>query len=529
MRKSLLAVICISLWAPVLAAKDIFIAQNTSGSAAGSDCANALAWSAFGSASNWVPGNTLHICGTYNVPVNGTGITVLASGSSGNPITIFFEPGANITSPALAYGINGNAQNNIVINGGPLINGNLNGTIQNTANGYGLANHLSSPYCFFNAGSNVTVEYINCHNLYVTTTADSSGNDQGLGIAVGPNGVITHCSVDHVDLGVAAANASNVEISFNTVSFNNHSITVGTSSGTVSNIKIHDNDLAGGGSVYDGAPGAYHRDAVIVICEGNTNPCVTGLLVYNNYFHGVWSTQSTSGMTADTFLDDYSTNQIEAYVFNNVSAHSSGDTGTNNEFFAAGHAGFVYNNTVSPAASANGGACLGVFNSSAVQGTVTMNNICNSVSNAVSFPQVGSGGGTIDYNNYSGMKLLLASNGQDTTMAQFKADCLAEGGLGCDVHSILANPLLTSSYALNAGSPAIGVGKNLTNLCSTVTALCTGAPQTFGYNGNCGNGCISRPASGNWDLGAYPFGSPSATKPNVPSAPSSLLATVSAN
>jgi hypothetical protein len=523
MKKFLLAIIFMASWASLGAAKDIYIAQSATGSGSGSDCADALPWSAFSSSGNWVPGNTLHICGTYNIPVNGTGITAQGNGSSGNPITIFFEPGAMLTSAAMSMGININGHSFITVNGGPLISGALNGTIQNTANGYGLANHVSSPECVYNPGSNITVEYINCHNLYVTTPADSSGNDQGVGILVAANGIITHCSVDHVDLGVAAVNASNIEISYNSTSYNNHGITVGTSGGTVSNIKVHDNDVGGGGNIYDGAPGAYHRDALIVICEGSTNPCVTGLWIYSNYFHGVWSTESTSGMTADTFLDDYPSNEIEAFVFNNISAHDPPDTGTNNAYFEGGHAGFVYNNTVVATGSANGGACLGVFNSSSVQATVTENNVCSMVSYAVGFPKVGSGGGTLDYNDYFGARLWAASNGQDSTMPQMASDCAAEGGLGCDAHSSTANPNLNSDFTLPSTSPARGVGLNLTSLCSSVAPLCTGAPQTFGYNGACGTGCAARPPSGPWDLGAYPVSSSSVVRPNPPSA---LSATV---
>jgi hypothetical protein len=515
MKKLLFTIMCFALWVPIVSAKDIYIAQNAAGAASGADCADALAWSAFGSSSNWAPGNTLHICGTYNVPVNGVGITVLGDGSSGNPITIFFEPGAVITSPAMSQGININNHNFITVNGGPLVSGALNGTIQNTANGTGLAHQVSSPECVYNSGSNVTVEYINCHNLYVTLISDTSANDQALGIAVGNNGVITHCSFDHGDLALAGANASNVEISYNTISDTNHGITVGTSEGLVTNIKVHDNDIGGGGYVYDGAPGAYHRDALIVICEGNTNPCVTGLLIYNNYFHGVWSKESTSGMTADTFLDDYPTNAISAYVFNNISAHSAGDTGTNNAMFESGHgAGGAFNNTVSPASSANGGACIQIWNAPSVAG---QNNICNGVSFSVKFWKGATAGGTIDHNGYFGGNTWYTDDSLDTSLGQFRSDCAALGGLICDADSFTTNPALNSDLTLASNSPAVGVGANLTSLCATVPQMCIGAPKTFGYNGSCGTGCVARPATGKWDLGAYPTGTATANEPNPPS------------
>lgn len=524
MRKILFLIVCMSLWAATASANDIYIAQNATGSATGADCADALAWSAFGSSSNWVEGNTLHICGTYNVPVNGTGITALGNGSSGNPITIFFEPGANLTSPAMSIGINVNGKSFITIDGGPLNSGNLNGTIQNTANGYGLANQVGAPKCVADSGSNVTVQYINCHNLYVTQKADTSGKDQSLGISVGANGVITHCSFDHGDLGLAGANASNVEISYNTVAYANHGITVGTSQGLVSNIKIHDNDLAGGGYVYDGAPGAYHRDPIIIICE--TNPkiasCVTGLLIYNNYFHGVWSMElPQSGTTADTFLDDYPNSAISAYVFNNISAHDATDTGTNNAMFESGHGtGGAFNNTVSPASSANGGACMQIWNAPTVFG---QNAICNGVAYSLKFWKGATPGGMVDHNAYFGGNSWYTEDGIDNTLAKFRSDCASLSGVTCDAQSFTTNPGLNPDFTLPPGSPSIGAGANLSSLCSSIPQACIGAPQTFGYNGNCGKGCVARSSSGSWDLGAYPSGVASTNEPNPPSG---LVATV---
>jgi hypothetical protein len=74
-----------------------------------------------------------------------------------------------------------------------------------------------------------------------------------------------------------------------------------------------------------------------------------------------------------------------------------------------------------------------------------------------------------------------------------------------DPHSIVTNPNLNSDHTLLGSSPAIGAGKNLTSL--GIAALDVGAPQTFGTSYACGTGCIARPASGAWDMGAYPAGS----------------------
>lgn len=89
-----------------------------------------------------------------------------------------------------------------------------------------------------------------------------------------------------------------------------------------------------------------------------------------------------------------------------------------------------------------------------------------------------------------------------------------QGGL-FDVNGAYGDPSISSSTFLipNTSSNAYHIGSNLTSLCTgspaggftAFTALCQGAPQTFGQGGSCGSGCLSRPSSGNWDAGAYPF------------------------
>jgi len=48
---------------------------------------------------SWVAGNTLHICGTITGSGGATAITAAGNGSSGNPITIKFETGAQLDAP----------------------------------------------------------------------------------------------------------------------------------------------------------------------------------------------------------------------------------------------------------------------------------------------------------------------------------------------------------------------------------------------------------------------------------------------
>jgi hypothetical protein len=82
-------------------AANVYIAQGASGSANGSSCANAYAATFFNTSTNWGsaaseigPGTTVNLCGTITTELKAQG-----SGSSGSPITILFQPFAQISLP----------------------------------------------------------------------------------------------------------------------------------------------------------------------------------------------------------------------------------------------------------------------------------------------------------------------------------------------------------------------------------------------------------------------------------------------
>lgn len=80
---------------------------------------------------------------------------------------------------------------------------------------------------------------------------------------------------------------------------------------------------------------------------------------------------------------------------------------------------------------------------------------------------------------------------------------------GYDTHGANGNPMLNANYVPQSGSAAIGLGANLTSLCTgALTALCTDR------NGN------PRPTTGAWTVGPYLGGV------NLPAPPSSVTATV---
>src|SRR5581483_4522874 len=184
-------------------AADVYFAQAGRGLNNGASCANAFNIGRFNTNdSNWSAGNTLHLCGTFTaVSANTTMLTVQAGGTVNNPITVLFEPGAVLTSPAWstttgALFING--KSNVIIDGG------TNGLITATANGTGLANTIDSVgvTTVTNGATSPTVTHVKVKNLTITNLfvrtrhAESGGNPPGfnsvaINIISGGNNLIT--------------------------------------------------------------------------------------------------------------------------------------------------------------------------------------------------------------------------------------------------------------------------------------------------------------------------------------------------
>src|SRR5215831_18269782 len=114
---------------------NVYIGQSSAGSGDGSSCVNQKPITFFNTAANWGsgstqigPGTTVHVCGLINVAANTTALAFQGSGSSGNPVTLLFEPGAIVQAPyfpasvggvnACGGGVCGQGKSFIVIDGG---------------------------------------------------------------------------------------------------------------------------------------------------------------------------------------------------------------------------------------------------------------------------------------------------------------------------------------------------------------------------------------------------------------------------
>jgi hypothetical protein len=537
MRKLLLAIACMSLWGSVASAQNIYIAQNTAGADSGSDCTDAHSAAWFNSAANWGSGaaqigaaTVVHLCGTFTGTANSTMLT-----TRGNGITIHFETGALLQSPA--WGQNGAIS---VPNNSVTIDGGTNGTIENTLNGTQGGACLGGPCSVEQAsvgvvvtGSNDTVENLTITHIGVHTFGV---NDPGAILEAtsaiqldGSSDIATQNTIDNVASGIGGSNGS--EISYNTITFANHAIAVGIVSGTWTGIKIHNNDVS---QLYnwDEPDNNYHHNGIMLF--STQSGVISGIQIYYNYLHGLWSNDSVYGdthVTAWVFLD---TNGIpnsipNAMIFRNVFEADAGSynypadgyVGLNGCLVSTGctpaNASLLANNTV-----VGNGRCWSIGDAS--NAPSSLNNLCATTSGAtlstpstMPYPTA-----QIDYNMYAGVGTVNAfglpcANGS-CNINTYTAWSSSPHSL--DVHG--SNPTraavaLTSSNQLGSGSVAIGKAKNLTSAyCTEIPALCVGAPSIFGVAGAGAGGGTPASTTGAWDAGAYPSGSSVATQPSAP-------------
>lgn len=500
---------------------NVYIAQNSAGAANGADCADAQALSWFSNAANWGPGatqigpgTTVHLCGTFIGSAGGQAISVNGSGSSGNPITIKFETGANLTAPFWGGTSTGAitiiGYNYIVVDGG------VNGIIQNTDNGTGLGNHAASTGVVISKASNITVKNLTIANICQhTSSADTSGcstsgvGDEAFTFGGTSNVTITRNTIHDTTQGIGywwrATDSGNV-ISWNTISRTNWGIASGGTGAATNALTVNGNDIScvvGAACNWNDNADIFHHNGIMIYPQGSGN-ILQGVVISNNFIHDI------NTCTAGIFLDPGNSADVpNAQIFNNVFYTTPGQVGPSNAWIQPGAISsnpLVVNNTVI------GPASQGI----AVQINPTIeNNIVTLVGYGVVLNQ-GYTTPSINYNDYySNYSPSLARMVADESSYNNFFDTVAAWTATYptfDTHSITRNPNLTSGFMLNSGSPAIGAGKNLTSL--GIAGLDVGAPQTFGVNGGCGTGCSPRPTSGPWDIGAYQTPGVASNQPN---------------
>jgi hypothetical protein len=523
-------------------ASDIYISQNGSNSTAGgTSCSDATSTAFFNSSSNWAstptsgkigPGTTVHICGTITgttvssipgFPDENMGLEFQGSGTSGNPITLYFETGANMTSPVWGgiYGgaILTNGQSWLVIDGG---SGN-NGIIQNTANGSGLAyaqiSHAVSITGSHTIVRNLTVENMCQHTSYNDTKGCQTSGQGSDGIGVGAqdsgNGIsdvtITKNIVHDAEICIyygASSGDSDITISDNTISRCNWGIGGGGTISPSGSLTISGNDIscvAGAPCNWNDADDNFHHNGIMIFPQ---DTIMNNVVIANNYFHDI------NPSTGYIFLNPGGTADLPGYlVYNNVFYTTPGQAGASNAMIETGGSdGKIFNNTMYGAAATS-------FDNSLWSGATIENNIADGQGYpenlALNDPSGHVTGITDEYNDYYGYANSWSVGSGSFLSWQQNSTPWCSGG--CDtVGSVIGDPVLVSNlvpgspnFSLGSGSAAIQAGTNLTSF--GIQGLDVTASQYFGVNYACGNGCVPRPSTGPWDIGANPsLGAPSA-------------------
>jgi hypothetical protein len=490
-------------------AKDFYVTQ--AGRGTGVSCSNPLSVAWFNNTANWGtgvkqigPGTTVHLCGTFTGGVGQQLLIVRRSGTSTAPITIKFESGARLNSPAWSSmgAISAPNLSYIVVDGGGT------GVIQNTGNGTGRAYRRTSVGIYFTRCNGCKVKNITIANLYVHSPNDTTVNQGQVNCVsfVSANNV----TIDHVtchDAGWAFAGmGNNFTLQYSIIYNIDHGVAFGAS-GVTSGFSIHDNHFYNFAN-WDTTINKYHHDGVHM--WGQNGGRVTNGSIYNNRFDG----DSGVNITAFVFLQD-SVQRVAVYnnvfttpntrVMRSIWFHA---TSTSMPGGAAMY-NSAHNNTVNAGTHREGSGLMAdsQLNFSAY------NNVLMGGQSDISI----NGGTTLSGVN-NNVYVDLASFGDRNTfgwrgtsyqtLAQWKNTCRCDGNskfvLPSQVRFSSTGQILGTSAALSAGT-------NLTSISDGSLSML--ASDIIG---------ASRPADGSWDAGAYQSGS----KPARPAAVNGVTVSV---
>jgi hypothetical protein len=337
----------------------------------------------------------------------------------------------------------------------------------------------------------------------------------------------------------------NITISYNTITGVNFGFLASSTGSefTTSGLNIIGNDISctvGGACIWDDSSDAWHHNGVVFWpgASGSSSQIINNVVVADNYIHDFQSSSNGSicgggngCVTGDIFLDSQNNGQVpNILIYNNVLVQRGTFIGPSNGAIVGGNNGsgtLVYNNTIVDCGRNGYSFQTGTNSSKAENNIVTSDGALAACANGFWSDDASPTGFVVDYNDYYNWSAAVAAtNGGGTTystLANWRSGSIAICSGGCDAHSISTNPSLNSDYTIPPTSPAHGMGVNLTSL--GIAGLDTGAPQYFGVNYACGAGCLARPSSGAWDIGAYPT-SGSSGSGSGPQPPTGLIATV---
>jgi hypothetical protein len=497
-----------------VAAKDFYVAANQAGAGSGTGCSTAkpLSWLAsaasWGTAMNQIgPGTTVHLCGTFTGTPGQQLFAVRGSGASGSPITIKWETNAVLTAPywSAMGAIYASGRSYIVFDGG------TNGIIRNTANGTGRAYVQKSRAIYASSCNNCTVKNLTIADMYVRTSYSDVAVTQTdvncVFMLAAANFTISHITCH--DAGWAIAGwANNLTIEYSNIYNIDHGLAFGAG-GKTSGFWIHDNHIHGYVN-WDSPTNTYHHDGLHLWGQGGGT--VTNGVIYNNLFDG----DSGVNITAHIYLQDSIQN---VSVYNNVFLVPSNRTIVALWFAARSMTGMpggsaignsAYNNFINAGAHSRGTALFiqAQANFSAHNNILMGGQSDVSIQSGTTLSSTG-----VDRNVYLdladyGDRNTFGNNGLVyQTLPQWQSAC------HCDANSKLVHLSQINANSLGQllpGSVAISAASNLLNISNgNLAALSKDKVGAL------------RQSSGNWDAGAYKYGSVA-----LPSSPTGVTATI---
>ena len=466
-----------------LPAKSIYVAQTSLGAASGQDAADAYPLTWLNSSANWGsgtsqfnPGDTVYLVGTITQQV-----VVAKSGNPGQPYTIAFYPGANLTSPAWST----TGAINIGANSWVTVDGMGVGVIRNTNNGTSLGLQQASYgiYAYNGTANGITIRNLTINNIYVNVAGAEGGS--GIGMYIGTSGTniaVYGCNITNAETGVAllygGMTAQNFQVYSNSIYGCNHSVTVGSANCAfcMTGIYIHHN-LIDGNYLWDESADNYHHNGIFVY-GGCGDNYLTNIYIYNNKIGPMIGVNNTGHIFVDM---QTALGAINVFVYNNVLWTTNGavDAPKNGFIVAGGMNCYIFNNSIEGGNAYGNGIMTGGSN------VFLLNNIVRDCSIPV-WLNSGTAVTACNSNIYSYKSLNPVWLGSQISFAQWQAK-------GLDTRSSTNDPrfmnISIGDLRLQSNSPAIGAGMNLSGYFAT------------DFSGN------ARPTTGAWDIGACQYAS----------------------
>jgi hypothetical protein len=515
-------------------AANVYITPDGSGQGACTSNPQTPAW--FNNSNNWGtgvaqigPGTIVHLCGTFNGAAGSTLLSFQGSGANGRPVTLFFESGTQLNAPywSGSGAISTGGKSFITIDGGG------NGVVQNTANGDQLPNRqISALINAYSCGS-CTIQNLSLANVYVAVRGVSNvlGGPMTQMNAItfsGSNWTIKGNTIH--DCGWCLYNVygngdTNIQIYNNEIYNWDHAYMFATSgANSATNLSFHDNNIHDNRN-FETVGCVYHLDGIHFF--GTSGSSMSGIYVYNNWFHGTLSGPCSSGfifMEGGTGTPSHASN---SYWWNNVFDASGTDGANANGWVGifsgeSGETRFV-NNTMVGVSGSDMNVC---YNIKEVNNLTFENNVVNNCGVQIGIGNL-TGSSTLDYNIYgnscqNGNNCFIFNDTFRGSFSSWKSALSGAGISGADAHSFF-NPTPNLNANGTPGSNYIG-----SQLGANLSGLATGTMATLANDTTQGDSrtalarpksatCLSQPSANCWSIGAYQVSGSAATQPNPPS------------